>query len=88
MVVPLLEALLAEETAESPVLRRNLRRLLAHFAMKQARFHARDGRLAEARQRALRSLAYEPFGRVALRSVLLAVAPATAAQRMSRRSAG
>jgi glycosyltransferase involved in cell wall biosynthesis len=87
-IVPILEALLGEEAGRGTIVRRNLRRLLAHFAMKQAKFQARDGRLAEARRRAVESLAYDPFGRAALRSVLLAVAPATASHLMSRRVGG
>ena len=86
-IVPLLEELFGEEAGRSTIVRRNLRRLLAHFAMKQARFQARDGQLAEARRRAFKSLTYDPFGRAALRSALLAVAPATASNLMSRKRA-
>jgi hypothetical protein len=82
-VVPLLEALLAEAGGD-PVVRRNLRHLLAHFAMKQAKFHARDGRFAAARRQAARSLAYAPFGRAAPRAALIACAPAVAARAMAR----
>ena len=87
-IVPILEALLREEADGSAIVRRNLRRLLAHFAMKQAKYQARDGRLSDARRRAVDSLAYDPFGRAALRSALLAVAPATASHLMSRRAVG
>ena len=80
-VVPLLEALFAEEKGNR-IVRRNLRHLLAHFSMKQAKFHARDGRFAEARRQAARSLAYAPFARSALRAALIACAPAVASQVM------
>ena len=87
-IVSILKALLGEEAGRSAIVRRNLRRLLAHFAMKQAKYQARDGRLADARRLAVESLAYDPFGRAALRSALLAVAPATASHLMSGRAVG
>lgn len=86
VIVGLFESCLAAEPTGHREVRRNLRRLLGYFAMRQARFHAVDGHFSDARSRAIASIRYSPFrSSTVLRSAFLASAPRLARWLIQRR---
>jgi glycosyltransferase involved in cell wall biosynthesis len=82
-VIPLLEEL-AAEAAGDPAIRRNVRRLLAFFFMREAKLQALAGRPEAARRLAARSLSRASLDKMGLRAALLTLAPTAAARLMSR----
>ena len=85
-VIPLLEEI-AAEAADDPAIRRNVRRLLAFFFMREAKLRALAGQPGEARRLAVRSLSQASLDEVGLRAALLTLAP-TATARLMRRGNG
>jgi glycosyltransferase involved in cell wall biosynthesis len=86
-VMEILRDCWTDKSIDSPVARRNLRKLLAYFTLRQAKFDALDGRFAAARRRAIQSIRYEPFRKTLAQSAIIALAPSTARRLIARRSA-